>query len=68
MGNVLPHPEPVAEFLEIKVKPNADQKKLIETAANAVKPFPLSMGKWMLLAALEKLERDGFTDPKKVKR
>jgi hypothetical protein len=46
-------------FLEIKVKPTAEQKRAIKAAADAAKPFKMSLGKWVLLAALEKLERDG---------
>jgi hypothetical protein len=46
-------------FLEIKVKPTAEQKKMFKDAAEASKPFPLSLGKWLLLAGIEKAERDG---------
>jgi hypothetical protein len=53
-------------FLEIKVKPTAEQKRQFKAAADGSKPFPLSLGKWLLLAGIEKLERDGV--PAEVKK
>lgn len=56
-------------FLEIKVKPTAEQKRQFKAAAAAAKPFPLSLGKWLLLAGIEKVERDGVpTEGKKKGR
>ena len=54
--------------IELKVRVSAEQKRQIEAAAGACKPFPLSLGKWVLLAVLEKLERDGFAVKEKGKR
>lgn len=54
-------------FLEIKVKPSAEQKEMFKAAADAAKPFKLSLGKWLLLAGLEKLERDGVPKKKGAK-
>ena len=59
------HPMPVSDpFLEIKVKPTAEQKAVFKAAAEASKPFPLSLGKWLLLAGIEKAERDGAVKKK----
>jgi len=55
-------------FLEIKVKPTVEQKAMFKAAAEASRPFPLSLGKWLLLAGLEKLERDGIPAKRKERK
>ena len=51
---------PKAPFLEVKVRiPTPEQKAAIEEAAQNAKPVALSLNQWFLVAAIEKLERDG---------
>lgn len=66
IGPVSTHCVPVSQkspFLEIKVIPSAEQKRLFKAAADAAKPFPLSLNKWLILAGMEKAERDGVVVP-----
>lgn len=50
---------------EMKVYVTDEQKALFELAAKRAKPLPVSATTWMVMAGLEKAERDGVTLEKK---
>jgi uncharacterized protein (DUF1778 family) len=52
------HKAESTDAIAIRVRPTADQKELFQRAAAAT-PAGLSLNQWMILAALEKAERDG---------
>jgi hypothetical protein len=66
---VLTHyvPVPRAPFLEIKVRPTAEQKELFKKAAEAFRPR-LSINQWLLAAGEDMAERQGFALQKKEKK
>jgi hypothetical protein len=46
-------------FREIKVRPTAAEKVAFEEAAAKAKPRAMSVNQWLIVAGLEKAERDG---------
>lgn len=65
----LTHPVPVpkAPFLEIKLRPTVEQKRLFEAASEAFKP-PLSLNQWLLLAGETLARSQGVELPETKKR